>query len=124
MALVPVLLVLSLRLHMQVVDIGDIRVGVCHGHQVVPWGDKEALAILQRQMDVDILVTGHTHTFEVGSGAVAWGLTWGQGGGLWKPWDGHLPHAGMLVQWDMAKPAVTPHHRHHHGVPYATSLPS
>ena len=34
--------------------------------QVVPWGDKEALAILQRQMDVDILVTGHTHAFEVG----------------------------------------------------------
>lgn len=49
----------------QVAQIGGIRVGVCHGHQVVPWGDKEALAILQRQMDVDILVTGHTHAFEV-----------------------------------------------------------
>lgn len=33
--------------------------------QVVPWGDKEALAILQRQLDVDILVTGHTHDFKV-----------------------------------------------------------
>jgi putative phosphoesterase len=50
-----------------VTQIGDIRVGVCHGHQVVPWGDKEALAILQRQLDVDILVTGHTHAFEVGA---------------------------------------------------------
>jgi vacuolar protein sorting-associated protein 29 len=29
--------------------------------QVVPWGDLESLAMLQRQMDVDILVTGHTH---------------------------------------------------------------
>lgn len=46
------------------VSIGDIRIGVCHGHQVVPWGDREALAILQRQMDVDILVSGHTHAFE------------------------------------------------------------
>lgn len=43
------------------VSIGDFRVGVCHGHQVVPWGDKEALAILQRKLDCDILVTGHTH---------------------------------------------------------------
>jgi hypothetical protein len=32
--------------------------------QVVPWGDKEALAILQRQLGVDILVTGHTHEFK------------------------------------------------------------
>lgn len=27
-------------------------------------GDKEALAMLQRQLNVDILITGHTHTFE------------------------------------------------------------
>eukprot|EP00879_Flechtneria_rotunda_P007509 GHRR01007878.1.p1 GENE.GHRR01007878.1~~GHRR01007878.1.p1 ORF type:complete len:191 (+),score=42.33 GHRR01007878.1:143-715(+) len=46
-----------------VVQVADFQVGVCHGHQVVPWGDKEALAILQRQMSVDILVTGHTHDF-------------------------------------------------------------
>ena len=33
--------------------------------QVVPWGDKEALSVLQRQLDVDILITGHTHKFKV-----------------------------------------------------------
>ncbi|WP_459806146.1 YfcE family phosphodiesterase, partial [Herbidospora sp. RD11066] len=33
------------------------------GHQVVPWGDPEALAMLQRQLDVDILIYGHTHKF-------------------------------------------------------------
>lgn len=43
----------------------DFKVGVCHGHQVVPWGDKEGLAILQRQMGADILITGHTHEFKV-----------------------------------------------------------
>lgn len=45
----------------QVVPIGDFRIGLCHGHQVVPWGDREALALLQRKLDCDILVTGHTH---------------------------------------------------------------
>ncbi|WIA38202.1 hypothetical protein OEZ86_001550 [Tetradesmus obliquus] len=47
-----------------VVELAGFKVGVCHGHQVVPWGDREALAILQRQMGADILVTGHTHEFK------------------------------------------------------------
>lgn len=32
--------------------------------QVVPWGDLDSLAMLQRQLDVDILITGHTHQFK------------------------------------------------------------
>jgi len=49
----------------KIVEIGAFRIGLIHGHQVVPWGDPEALANLQRKMDVDILVTGHTHKSEV-----------------------------------------------------------
>jgi len=48
----------------EVLEIGGFRVGLCHGHQVVPWGDLESLALLQRRLDVDILVTGHTHEFK------------------------------------------------------------
>ena len=33
--------------------------------QVVPWGDTMALAMVQRQLDVDILISGHTHKSEV-----------------------------------------------------------
>ena len=47
----------------KVVKIGQFQLGLCHGHQVVPWGDSEALAALQRQLDCDILISGHTHTF-------------------------------------------------------------
>lgn len=46
-----------------ILTIGDLRIGVCHGHQVLPWGDSDALAILQSRLNVDILVTGHTHAF-------------------------------------------------------------
>jgi len=49
----------------KVVKIGEFTIGLCHGHQVVPWGDPESLANLQRQLDVDILITGHTHKNEV-----------------------------------------------------------
>lgn len=41
--------------------IGEWRVGLIHGHQVIPWDEPEALAAVARQLDVDILVYGHTH---------------------------------------------------------------
>lgn len=43
----------------------DWKIGICHGHQIVPWGDKDSMAMLQRQLDVDVLITGHTHKFAV-----------------------------------------------------------
>eukprot|EP00884_Botryococcus_braunii_P010926 jgi/Botrbrau1/19835/Bobra.0124s0072.1 len=45
----------------EVLTIGSFRIGVCHGHQVVPWGDLQALGLLQRKLNVDILVSGQTH---------------------------------------------------------------
>ncbi|MCO5592058.1 hypothetical protein L7F22_046052 [Adiantum nelumboides] len=74
----------------KVLTIGSFRLGICHGHQapsgklgaaicilgnffvtelvysiqVIPWGDLDSLAMLQRQLDVDILITGHTHQFK------------------------------------------------------------
>ena len=48
----------------KVVTIGDFRIGLTHGHAIVPWGDLEALGAAQRLLDVDILVTGHTHAFQ------------------------------------------------------------
>ncbi|NWU27836.1 VPS29 protein, partial [Dyaphorophyia castanea] len=35
-----------------------------HGHQIMPWGDAASLELLQRQLDVDIDLLGHTHRFE------------------------------------------------------------
>ena len=49
----------------KVVQIGQFKIGLMHGHQIVPWGDAHSLAMVQRQLDVDILITGHTHRNEV-----------------------------------------------------------
>eukprot|EP00636_Phaeomonas_parva_P012075 CAMPEP_0118854596 /NCGR_PEP_ID=MMETSP1163-20130328/2748_1 /TAXON_ID=124430 /ORGANISM="Phaeomonas parva, Strain CCMP2877" /LENGTH=190 /DNA_ID=CAMNT_0006787347 /DNA_START=149 /DNA_END=721 /DNA_ORIENTATION=- len=49
----------------KVIQIGGFKIGIFHGHQVVPWGDVNALAQVQRQLDCDILITGHTHVNEV-----------------------------------------------------------
>jgi putative phosphoesterase len=49
----------------KVIQIGQFRIGLIHGHQIVPWADAHSLAMVQRQLDVDILITGHTHKNEV-----------------------------------------------------------
>ncbi|CAJ1426318.1 unnamed protein product [Effrenium voratum] len=44
-----------------VTNVGDFKVGVVHGHQIVPWGDANSLVKFAGRLGVDILVTGHTH---------------------------------------------------------------
>ena len=48
----------------QVVTHGPLRIGLIHGHQVVPLGDTESLSSIARKLDVDILISGSTHRFE------------------------------------------------------------
>jgi len=47
-----------------VVRVGQFRIGLSHGHTLVPAGAPHALSLLARQLDADILITGHTHRFE------------------------------------------------------------
>lgn len=49
----------------RVVQVGDFRIGLIHGHQIVPWGDHLALGMIRRKLNVDILISGHTHQNEV-----------------------------------------------------------
>ncbi len=42
----------------KVVNLGQFRIGIVGGHQVVPWGDLSALAMFRRKMNVDVLVCG------------------------------------------------------------------
>jgi vacuolar protein sorting-associated protein 29 len=49
----------------KVVQIGDWKIGLIHGHQVIPWGSMEALANFQRMLDCDLLVSGHTHVSSI-----------------------------------------------------------
>ncbi|KAF5346492.1 hypothetical protein D9756_010114 [Leucocoprinus leucothites] len=41
-----------------------IKMGLIHGHQCIPTGDIDSLRSIARQMDVDVLVSGHTHVFQ------------------------------------------------------------
>jgi vacuolar protein sorting-associated protein 29 len=47
-----------------VFEVGDFRIGVIHGHQIVPWGDLDCLSAVARRLEVDVLISGHTHVNE------------------------------------------------------------
>ena len=44
----------------EVIEVEDIKIGLTHG-VVYPKGDTQQLYYLARELDVDILVSGHTH---------------------------------------------------------------
>merc|ERR1712131_228055 len=47
------------------VNIADLKIGLIHGHQLVPWSEDEALDEYRRKIGVDILVSGHSHNCKV-----------------------------------------------------------
>mmetsp|Transcript_40450 Transcript_40450/g.41020 ORF Transcript_40450/g.41020 Transcript_40450/m.41020 type:complete len:212 (+) Transcript_40450:80-715(+) len=50
----------------QVVQVGQFRIGVIHGHQLLPApSSQDAKARMRRKLNVDIFISGHTHQNEV-----------------------------------------------------------
>jgi len=49
----------------KVVTIGEFKIGLIHGHQILPWGNVESLSSIQRELDCDILLSGNTHQINV-----------------------------------------------------------
>ena len=72
----------------KVVTIGELRLGLCHGHQVLPWGDEAALGMLARELDVDVLITGHTHKHQVSERGGKWFLNPGSISGAYSSFEG------------------------------------
>ena len=35
-----------------------------HGHQIIPWGDEEALGNKAKELGVQLLISGHSHSLK------------------------------------------------------------
>ncbi|MFX0097622.1 MAG: YfcE family phosphodiesterase [Candidatus Hodarchaeota archaeon] len=46
----------------KIVTIDDVRIGMTHGHVVYPRGNLKQLFSIAKEMKVNILITGHTHS--------------------------------------------------------------
>ncbi|KLO16092.1 Metallo-dependent phosphatase [Schizopora paradoxa] len=86
-----------------------IRIGLIHGHQCVPTGDLDSLSAIARQMDVDVLVSGHTHvgsySFQATERDNRFFLNPGTATGAWSPafTDEPIPSFALL---DIQGPVV------------------
>ncbi|KAI6192292.1 Vacuolar protein sorting-associated protein 29 [Aphelenchoides bicaudatus] len=49
----------------KIISVGQFKIGVIHGHQIIPWDNLDSLELTARQMNIDILVSGHTHVCKV-----------------------------------------------------------
>ena len=49
----------------RVVQVGQFRIGIIHGHQILPHGSPDAEARTRRKLNVDILIRGDSHKNEV-----------------------------------------------------------
>ncbi|KIM26950.1 hypothetical protein M408DRAFT_175531 [Serendipita vermifera MAFF 305830] len=61
-----------------------LSIGVIHGHQCIPPGDLDQLNALARQMDVDVVLSGHTHVFHAHEQEGRFFLNPGSATGAWS----------------------------------------
>ena len=47
------------------VQIGEFKIGIIHGHQIIPSGDIDSLGNVQRELGCNILVSGYTHQLSI-----------------------------------------------------------
>jgi len=91
---------LSLTLHHP-----PLSIGVIHGHQCIPNGDIDQLGALARQMDVDIVISGHSHIFQAQEHEGRFFVNPGSATGAWSgAWSGEATPSFALL--DIQGPIV------------------
>jgi vacuolar protein sorting-associated protein 29 len=77
--------------------IGPFKIGLIHGHQVLPRGDPERLAAVARELGVHILVSGATHAPSVATYEGVLFLNPGSATGAYAATGAHAPPAFMVL---------------------------
>ncbi|KAI4835931.1 vacuolar protein sorting-associated protein 29 [Plasmodium brasilianum] len=68
------------------INIGNFKISLVHGHQIIPWGDMNALLQWQKKYDSDIIITGHTHKNSIVHYEGKYFINPGSATGAFQPW--------------------------------------
>ncbi|SCM03034.1 vacuolar protein sorting-associated protein 29, putative [Plasmodium chabaudi chabaudi] len=68
------------------IKIGDFKISLVHGHQIIPWGDLNALLQWQKEYDSDIIISGHTHKNSINNFEGKYFINPGSATGAFQPW--------------------------------------
>ncbi|VWU49435.1 vacuolar protein sorting-associated protein 29, putative [Hepatocystis sp. ex Piliocolobus tephrosceles] len=67
-------------------NIGNFKIALTHGHQIIPWGDVNALMHWQKKYDSDIIIYGHTHKNSITQYEGKYFINPGSATGAFQPW--------------------------------------
>ena len=67
-----------------VLNYSPVKIGVIHGHQIIPANDRLSLLFCAQSMDVDILLSGNTSKFEAYKFGERFFLNPGSATGTWS----------------------------------------
>ena len=76
-----------------------IKIGVVHGDQVYPRGNREQLKAIAKRLGVDLLISGHTHSPDIHFDEVLL-LNPGSATGVWGGGGGSLKPSFMILEID------------------------
>ncbi|RUM34715.1 MAG: YfcE family phosphodiesterase [Archaeoglobus sp.] len=76
---------------------GNLKFGVIHGHGIYPRGDRRQLESLALEMNVEVLITGHTHSHDIYKGKVLI-LNPGSATGVWGGGNASLIPSAMKLE--------------------------
>ncbi|MCS7121366.1 MAG: metallophosphoesterase [Archaeoglobaceae archaeon] len=78
------------------IEVGDLKVGIIHGDQVYPRGDREQLKRICLNKRLDVLISGHTHSPDFYRSEVTL-LNPGSATGVWGGGGGSLKASFMIL---------------------------
>lgn len=73
--------------------------GLLHGHQVIPWGDEEALYNKARELDVDMIISGHTHEMKFSQLGKTCFINPGSMTGAFSPLKADVPPSFLILEF-------------------------
>ncbi|UKK02949.1 vacuolar protein sorting [Theileria orientalis] len=78
-------------------SVGDLKIGVINGYQVPVWNNKDMLLKVAVDMNVDILVYGHTHVSDISKYGGKIFVNPGSATGCFQPWQPNSIPTFMLM---------------------------
>lgn len=86
----------------EVIDAGELRIGLIHGNQVYPRGNRNQLIRIAKKMGVNVLISGHTHSPDIYLKDVLL-LNPGSATGVWGGGNASLTPSFMILNIDGPK---------------------
>ncbi|AFZ81645.1 vacuolar protein sorting 29, putative [Theileria equi strain WA] len=80
-----------------IISIGNYKIGVINGYQIPSWGNKELLLKRAMEMEVDLLIHGHSHISDIYKYSGKVFVNPGSATGAFQPWQPNAIPTFMLM---------------------------